>query len=92
MRGVIQEQLGPVSYTVLLKDGRIWKRHIDHLKIALPEEHTMEEIQAEHSKIELNTIDKRQSTRVTSKPYRMGLMINDYYMIVITIKIIYVIM
>ena len=72
MRGVIQEQLGPVSYTVLLKDGRIWKRHIDHFKIALPEEHTMEDIQAEHSKTELNTIDKRQSTRVTSKPYIMG--------------------
>ena len=30
LRGVIQEQLGPVSYTVLLKDGRIWKRHSDH--------------------------------------------------------------
>ena len=75
MRGVIQEQLGPVSYTVLLKDGRIWKRHSDHLKIALPEEHTMEDVQDEHAKTELNTIDKRQSTRVTSKPYRMG--VND---------------
>ena len=32
----------------------------------------MEAVQDEHSKTELNTIDKRQSTRVTSKPYRMG--------------------
>ena len=34
-----------VSYTVPLKDGRIWKRHSDHLKIALPEEHTIEAVQ-----------------------------------------------
>ena len=32
----------------------------------------MEVVQDEHSKTELNTTDKRQSARVTSKPYRMG--------------------
>ena len=36
--GVLQEQLGPISYRVLLGDGRIWKRHVDHLRSRLIDE------------------------------------------------------
>ena len=32
IRGTVQQVLGPVSYLVLLDDGRQWKRHIDHLQ------------------------------------------------------------
>ena len=34
--GVIQQQLGPVSFIVALQDGRTWKRHIDHLRQRWP--------------------------------------------------------
>jgi hypothetical protein len=30
--GVIVRQLGPVTYLVNVSDGRVWKRHVDHLK------------------------------------------------------------
>ena len=30
--GVLQERLGPVTFTVGLQDGRVWKRHQDHLR------------------------------------------------------------
>ena len=30
--GVIVHQLGPVTYLVNVSDGRVWKRHVDHLK------------------------------------------------------------
>ena len=30
--GVITKQLGPVSFLVALPDGRVWKRHINHLR------------------------------------------------------------
>lgn len=30
--GVIAQQLGPLTYLVDLRDGRLWKRHVDHLK------------------------------------------------------------
>ena len=36
--GVLEEQAGPVSFTVRLADGRIWRRHQDHLRIKRPEE------------------------------------------------------
>ena len=29
---VVAEQLGPVTYLVHASGGRIWKRHVDHLK------------------------------------------------------------
>ena len=30
--GVISERNGPKSYVVQLDDGRVWKRHVDHLR------------------------------------------------------------
>ena len=36
--GVLQQCLGPVTFTVGLTDGRAWRRHIDHLRARLPEE------------------------------------------------------
>ena len=36
--GVLQHCLGPVSFTVGLTDGRVWRRHIDHIWARLPEE------------------------------------------------------
>jgi hypothetical protein len=30
--GVIVQQLGPVTYLIEVSDGRLWKRHIDHVK------------------------------------------------------------
>lgn len=38
MQGVLEQQLGPVSYLVRLRDGRLWRRHQDHLKTRRPEE------------------------------------------------------
>ena len=32
LRGVVARQLGPVTYLVNLTGGRLWKRHLDHLK------------------------------------------------------------
>ena len=31
--GVIVKQLGPLTYLIKLDDGRLWKRHVDHLKL-----------------------------------------------------------
>ncbi|XP_013385929.1 uncharacterized protein K02A2.6-like [Lingula anatina] len=36
--GVLQERLGPLTFTVRLQDGRLWRRHQDHLKARSPEE------------------------------------------------------
>ena len=36
--GVLLQCLGPVSFTVGLTDGRVWKRHTDHIRARLPEE------------------------------------------------------
>ena len=30
--GTIAERTAPKSYTVVLRDGRVWKRHVDHLR------------------------------------------------------------
>ena len=30
--GEITKQLGPVTFSVLIRDGQTWKRHVDHLK------------------------------------------------------------
>jgi len=32
--GVIAERSGPKSYVITLPDGRVWKRHVDHLRRA----------------------------------------------------------
>ena len=37
MEGTILDKTGPVSFRVRLLDGRIWKRHIDHVRIRYPE-------------------------------------------------------
>ena len=36
--GRVIKSLGPVSVLVKLEDGRVWKRHIDHVKVASSEE------------------------------------------------------
>ena len=33
--GVIQESKGPVPYTVELEDGRVFCRHMDHLRVRI---------------------------------------------------------
>ena len=38
MPGVLQRQLGPVSFTVGLVDVQLWKRHVDHLRLRRPDE------------------------------------------------------
>ena len=38
MPGVLEECLGPATFTVRLDDGRIWKRHADHIRRSLPSE------------------------------------------------------
>ena len=38
MEGTILDKTGPVSFRVRLLDGRIWKRHIDHVRIRYPED------------------------------------------------------
>ena len=30
--GLVAERSGPRSYVVVLNDGRVWKRHVDHLR------------------------------------------------------------
>ena len=42
LRGVVARQLGPVTYLVNLTGGRLWKRHLDHLKeLSTPPIHQM---------------------------------------------------
>ena len=36
--GILEECLGPLTFTVRLSDGRLWKRHVDHLRSRLPAE------------------------------------------------------
>ena len=36
--GVLEIKLGPVSFTVELIDGRVRRRHIDHIRLRIPEE------------------------------------------------------
>ena len=36
--GVLQTRLGPMSFTVTLTDGRVWRRHVYHLRAHIPEE------------------------------------------------------
>ena len=36
MAGVLHERLGPFTFTIRLTDGRLWKRHTDHLRLRLP--------------------------------------------------------
>lgn len=34
--GIIVNQLGPVTYLVEVSEGRMWKRHVDHIKDHTP--------------------------------------------------------
>ena len=48
--GVIVKMLGPVSYLVDVGEGRVWKRHVDHLKqrdLPDPEHSSLEETDSE---------------------------------------------
>ena len=36
--GALQTRLGPVSFSITLTDGRVWRRHVDHLCARIPEE------------------------------------------------------
>ena len=38
LEGTILDQIGPVSFQIRLADGRIRKRHVDHIRIRYPEE------------------------------------------------------
>ena len=38
MPTVIENQLGPLTFTVRLSDGRLWKRHQDHIRERRPDE------------------------------------------------------
>ena len=38
LTGKVLDQIGPVSFRVQLRDGRIKKRHVDHLRIRYPED------------------------------------------------------
>ena len=38
LAGVLEEQLGPLTLRVWLEDGRLWKRHVDHISANIPTE------------------------------------------------------
>ena len=38
LAGVLEEQLGPLTFRVRLDDGQLWKRHIDHIRENIPTE------------------------------------------------------
>jgi transposase InsO family protein len=40
MPGVLENKTGPVSFSVRLPDGRLWRRHVDHIRCRRPEEET----------------------------------------------------
>ena len=38
LAGVLEEQLGPLTFRMRLEDGRLWKRHVDHIRVNIPTE------------------------------------------------------
>ena len=36
LAGVLEEQLGPLTFRVRLEDGRLWKRHVNHIHVNIP--------------------------------------------------------
>jgi len=44
MSAVLEERLGPVTFMARLTDGRLWKRHLDHIRHRLPEEGPVAEL------------------------------------------------
>ena len=45
--GVLEQRLGPVSFVVKLMDGRVWRRHQDHILLRRPEEIGVEQLPGE---------------------------------------------
>ena len=45
--GVVVQQKGPLTYIVKVCDGKMWKRHIDHLRLSSPQD--MQEDSAPYS-------------------------------------------
>ena len=41
--GIVERLLGPYTFLVKLEDGRLMRRHIDHVKLRYPSEHSQEE-------------------------------------------------
>ena len=48
---VLEERLGPTTFTVRLPDGRLWKRHLDHIRHRLPMERGDEVTSSQQSKL-----------------------------------------
>ena len=38
LAGVLEEQFGPLTFRVWLEDGRLWKKHVDHIRVNIPTE------------------------------------------------------
>ena len=38
LAGVLEEQLGPLTFRARLEDGRLWKRHVNHIRVNIPTE------------------------------------------------------
>ena len=36
LAGVLEEQHGTLAFRVRLEDGRLWKRHVDHIRVNIP--------------------------------------------------------
>ena len=80
--GIVKTVLGPVSYQVKLKDGRLWKRHLDQL---LPDQsHKTDDKQVDEDVIDFvvpeptATVEVppiRRSTGVRRPPDRLTLQV-----------------
>ena len=38
LAGVLEEKLGPLTFRVRLEDGRLCKRHVNHIRVNIPTE------------------------------------------------------
>ena len=63
LTGVLEEKLGPLTFTVRLPDGRVWKRHVDHIKSRSPNE---------ESNISAETLPRQTYVPVTMQPSSDG--------------------
>ena len=62
-------QLGPLTFRVLLEDGRLWKRHFDHIRVNIPTEPVLRD--SEVSRQPLGSREQtvtRHSTSVVQLP------------------------
>ena len=62
------DQIGPVSFQIRLADGRIRKRHVDHVRIRYPEEHVVpsEPIAIEGPSVPSSNGNTQQSGEIVS--------------------------